>query len=111
MKFKTNEQEYFKKFTHKKCEYFPCHQTSDPDNFNCLFCYCPLYTLGTQCGGNFTYTNNIKDCSNCILPHSKDGYAYVVNNYERILSLASSTKKADDYKPSSTLRHAYIKLL
>ena len=42
-------------FSHKNCEFFPCHKTDDPDNFNCLFCYCPLYALGDKCGGNFTY--------------------------------------------------------
>ena len=29
-------------FCHKECEFFPCHETKDPENFNCLFCYCPL---------------------------------------------------------------------
>ena len=33
-------------FCHKECEFFPCHETKDPENFNCLFCYCPLYALG-----------------------------------------------------------------
>ena len=35
--------EFYKFFSHKQCEYFPCHKTDDPDNFNCLFCFCPLY--------------------------------------------------------------------
>ena len=38
-------------FSHRECEYFPCHPGADPDNFNCLFCYCPLYVLGADCGG------------------------------------------------------------
>ena len=37
-------------FQHKECEFFPCHPTNDPDSFNCLFCYCPLYALGDKCG-------------------------------------------------------------
>ena len=37
---------------HKECEFFPCHETAHPEDFNCLFCYCPLYTLGSKCGGN-----------------------------------------------------------
>ena len=40
---------------HTACEFFPCHKTAHPEDFNCLFCYCPLYTLGDQCGGNFAY--------------------------------------------------------
>ncbi|MBQ4430118.1 MAG: Lar family restriction alleviation protein, partial [Synergistaceae bacterium] len=23
------------------CEYYPCHQVADTENFSCLFCYCP----------------------------------------------------------------------
>ena len=26
----------YKFFNHKDCEYFPCHKTNDPDNFNCF---------------------------------------------------------------------------
>ena len=43
---------------HRACEFFPCHKTSHPEDFNCLFCYCPLYTLGSKCGGNFRYLEN-----------------------------------------------------
>ena len=49
-----NDHSYFK---NTSCEYFPCHKT-DGENFNCLFCYCPLYAFGDKCGGNFTYTEN-----------------------------------------------------
>ena len=49
------EGKEFSFFSHKKCEYFPCHKGADPEEFNCLFCYCPLYALGKDCGGNFTY--------------------------------------------------------
>lgn len=66
-----------KYFSHKQCEFYPCHEGATPDNFNCLFCYCPLYSLGKNCGGNFSYiANDIKDCSNCLLPH--ENYDYIV---------------------------------
>ena len=42
-------------FTNTACEYFPCHPVPEGTEFNCLFCYCPLYVLGRDCGGNFTY--------------------------------------------------------
>lgn len=62
------------------CEYFPCHKEADSGTFNCLFCYCPLYALGEECGGNFTYTENgIKDCSGCLVPHSEKGYELVLS--------------------------------
>ena len=83
----------YKFFTHKDCEYFPCHKTNDPDNFNCLFCYCPLYALKDKCGGNFRYTDNgIKDCSNCFLPHRRDNYDYIIRKFQDIINI---TKKED----------------
>ena len=47
-------------FRNQECEFFPCHKTDDPDNFNCLFCYCPLYALKDKCGGNFTYMEKVQ---------------------------------------------------
>ena len=47
------EGKHYSYFSNKECEYFPCHKGADPENFNCLFCYCPLYALGDKCGGNF----------------------------------------------------------
>ena len=80
-------------FCNRDCAYFPCHATDDPDSFNCLFCYCPLYTLGERCGGNFSYTSSgIKKCSACLLPHSLDAAAYIKSRFPEILAL---TKTAD----------------
>ena len=45
-------------FNNHECKYFPCHTMPDKDNFNCLYCYCPLYPLGDKCGGNFKYIEN-----------------------------------------------------
>lgn len=85
--------ENYKFFNHKECEYFPCHKTNDPDNFNCLFCYCPLYALKDKCGGNFRYTDRgIKDCSNCTLPHRRDNYDYIIGKFKDIINI---TKKDD----------------
>ena len=83
----------YKFFNHKECEYFPCHKTNDPDNFNCLFCYCPLYALKDKCGGNFRYTDKgIKDCTNCTLPHRRDNYDYILGKFKDIINI---TKKDD----------------
>lgn len=75
--------ENYKFFRHKECEYFPCHEVKDNSNFNCLFCYCPLYFL-ENCGGNNSYTNGIKNCSDCLIPHSLNGYDYIVNKIKEI---------------------------
>ncbi len=75
-------------FQNKDCPYFPCHQT-DCECFNCLFCYCPLYALGENCGGNYTYTKEgIKDCSNCMIPHSPNGYDYINSKFDELKELA-----------------------
>jgi len=83
----------FDHFTNRACLYFPCHQTSDPDSFNCLFCYCPLYALGDNCGGGFKYTDKgIKDCSDCFLPHSRTGYDFVTGRFNMITALIQENK-------------------
>ena len=77
-------------FSHKNCEFFPCHKGADPNDFNCLFCYCPLYALGDKCGGNFRYTDKgIKDCTNCMLPHKRKNYGYVTGQIFLLLLLGS----------------------
>lgn len=55
-------------FQNRSCEFYPCHKT-DPEQFNCWGCYCPLYQY-SDCGGNYHLINNVKDCSDCIRPHT-----------------------------------------
>ena len=83
-----DEGRHYAFFCHKQCEMFPCHQGIPEDDFNCLFCYCPLYALGDKCGGNFKYTDfGIKDCSNCLFPHHRESYDIIVSRYSEILEL------------------------
>ena len=85
------ETENFKFFQHKSCEFFPCHETDDVENFNCLFCYCPLYALGEKCGGNYKLlANGVKDCSGCMVPHKRNNYDYIGSRFKEIVEL---TKK------------------
>lgn len=63
-------------FKNTACKYLPCHKTGNIEEFNCMFCFCPLYYL-EDCGGNYTYANRIKDCSNCLIPHKPKGYDYI----------------------------------
>ena len=78
----------YKFFSHTECEFFPCHKTNDPENFNCLFCYCPLYALKDKCGGNFKYKEKgIKDCKNCTLPHQRKNYDYVIGKFKEIIEI------------------------
>jgi len=72
-------------FSHCACEYFPCHSGVAPEDFNCLFCYCPLYPLGENCGGAYVILEGgVKDCSGCTFPHRRE-------NYEKILAALAKT--------------------
>ncbi len=76
-------------YQNRDCEYFPCHKDADPENFSCLFCYCPLYALGDRCGGCFTYTEDgLKDCSACLRPHKKENYGCITDRYPDVAELA-----------------------
>ena len=69
----------YRYFQHRECEYFPCHKDADPENFNCLFCYCPLHFLGDKCPGTPRFTKKgVKDCTNCSFPHKKENYDTVI---------------------------------
>ncbi len=82
---------HYKFVQNRECEYFPCHKGVPEEEFNCLFCYCPLYMLGNECGGNYFYNRkDVKDCSRCIKPHDKGGYDYVM---EKMKMVIDRTKK------------------
>lgn len=73
----------YKYFSNKDCEYYPCHNM---DNINCLFCFCPLYSE-KDCGGNYSMLNNeLKDCSNCNLPHLESSYDYIISKINKVRS-------------------------
>ena len=62
------------------CKYFPCHKGIKEEEFSCLFCFCPLYALEEECGGNFDYNNEkgIKNCTYCLVPHKRSNYEHMI---------------------------------
>jgi len=81
-------------FCNKACEYFPCHEVEKVDEFNCLFCYCPLYALGENCGGNFKYTSKgVKNCTYCTVPHSPDSYLHIKKHFKELAALAAKKEE------------------
>ena len=40
---------------HTACEFFPCHKTAHPEDFNCLFCYCTRWAV-TAAGASSIWT-------------------------------------------------------
>ena len=80
----------FSFFQNRACPYFPCHPDGKAEEFNCLFCYCPLYALGKACGGNCTFTREgIKSCAGCAFPHRKENYGEVLLRTRAVLRLAA----------------------
>ena len=69
------EENSYRFFENKDCKYFPCHKGLA--DFNCLFCYCPMYRL-EHCPGDPRYFEKngrrIKDCSGCTFPHDPEHY-------------------------------------
>lgn len=79
-------KDHYSHYCNHECEYFPCHKVPEGFDFNCLFCYCPLYALGRDCGGNFCYTESgIKNCVNCMFPHRKENYDRVIARFAEIV--------------------------
>ena len=78
---KEMQTENYKFYSHKECEFFPCHKNGNEESFNCLFCYCPLYHLD-DCPGNPAYKEkngrSIKVCTGCTFPHRAENYDKVV---------------------------------
>ncbi|MDE7268029.1 MAG: cysteine-rich small domain-containing protein [Lachnospiraceae bacterium] len=71
-------------FENKECEYFPCHKGLE--NFNCLFCYCPMYWKD-DCPGNPQYIEKngkpLKVCTNCTFPHQPQNYEAIVERLKQ----------------------------
>ena len=70
-------------FSNKDCKYYPCHKGLE--QFNCLFCYCPLYWL--ECPGNHEFFEKggvrLKNCVDCRFPHHPE-------NYNKIMEILKS---------------------
>ena len=83
-------------FQNRSCEYFPCHPNIPETDFNCLFCYCPLYTLGRQCGGSCTYTpKGVKSCRDCDFPHWRQNYPRVIARFPDIRAIVRRSDGED----------------
>ena len=76
-------------FQNRQCEFFPCHKGVSEEDFNCLFCYCPLYALGDECGGGCRWTEtDFKDCSGCVIPHRRENYEKIMDKMGDVMALA-----------------------
>lgn len=86
-------KEHHSFFRNTGCEFFPCHPGAERKDFNCLFCYCPLYALGEDCGGDYIYLESgVKDCSSCLFPHERKNYPAINARFDEIAKLAARKK-------------------
>lgn len=75
-------------FQNRACPHFPCHRGIAEEEFNCLFCYCPLYMLGSSCGGKWRRNaKGYKDCSGCTFPHFPEHYDQIRARYHDIMDV------------------------
>lgn len=94
---------HFSCFTNRECEYFPCHAGADPEHFNCLFCFCPLYALDA-CPGNYVFLDNgIKDCSGCLFPHQKENYGILMDYMPKLYAQLKDRSGRICCSPSDSL--------
>ena len=88
------EERHCAVFQNTDCDYFPCHKTAHPERFNCLFCYCPLYALGRECGGNFcSPESGIKNFVNCMFPRRQETYDRVIARFGDIVRKMQESEK------------------
>lgn len=45
--------------------------------------------LKDDCGGNFIKNHNIKDCTNCLVPHSKGSYEKIMSKMKEVIKRGS----------------------
>ncbi len=89
-------EKHYQFFQNRDCEFFPCHSGTAEADFNCLFCYCPLYTLGEACGGDYAYTENgVKSCEACSFPHRRENYAALLKRFPELSALAARREDRD----------------
>ena len=89
-------EESYRFVQNKSCQYFPCHERIDPDQFNCLFCYCPLYMLQEECGGQFRYKYGVKVCTDCTLPHWPKGYDIILKRLSAYIQKEKEKRNEND---------------
>ena len=53
----------------------------------------PAVYAGQSLGGNFVYLDSgVKDCSNCLVPHGRGSYSYVVKKFPELMELAKKNR-------------------
>ena len=85
-------------FSNRSCKYFPCHTGLDPEAYNCMFCFCPLYSLGDTCGGVYKYSGDkgVKNCIDCLFPHMPENYETIMDKLKEVVEKVSRPDKVSE---------------
>ena len=87
-------EKHYSFFQNRDCKFFPRHEGVPEEDFNCLFCYCPLYALGEDCGGGYVYTEKgVKSCEHCAFPHRRENYGQLLKRFGELAALAAKKDK------------------
>lgn len=81
-------------FRNTSCAHFPCHPGADPETFNCLFCYCPLYFLPECIGTPRWNAKGVKDCTLCRFPHQPGNYEPVIRKLSEAIRKRAADREA-----------------
>lgn len=94
--FNENCPSSYRFFKNPGCSFFPCHKNSDIPEFNCLFCFCPLYARKV-CPGNPTFIEKdgrtVKRCADCVFPHKPENYDRIM----RLLKISKNVTRKKEY--------------
>lgn len=80
----------YKFFENLGCKYYPCHSGIKKGEFNCLYCFCPIFVVCKR--------HSKSGCEFCKVPHDKGSYKFMMlelNNM--VLHRRSDDPKGSDF--------------
>ena len=88
-------------FSHKKCEYFPCHKGADPEELQLPVLLLSAVRAGREMRREFPYTENgIKDCTGCLVPHRRENYGYITGKYRELAQMMKEQRERRESEPA-----------
>ena len=76
---------------------------ADPENFNCLFCYCPLYAGRGVAAETSVHCRRRQTAQLHLFPHNPDNYMAICMRYEEVAGWQKRSRN-----PDRRLRYAIV---
>jgi Zn-finger protein len=78
----------------KDCNYYPCHDGIIEEEYQCEFCFCPIYPCNIEKTGGKIISgrdgSQIWDCSDCIIVHEKENFNKIKKGLHNIIQEISN---------------------